>query len=50
MMLIQAASEVARIPAEPPIGGPVWTVVVPALLLLFTAVATAMLYRKFAGK
>jgi hypothetical protein len=50
MMLIQAATTVTPIPAEPPIGGPIWTLVVPALLLLFTAVATAMLYRRFAGK
>jgi hypothetical protein len=49
-MLIQAAMATGRIPAEPPIHGPIWTVVVPALLLIFTAVATAMLYRRFAGK
>jgi len=49
-MLIQATTAVARIPAEPPIHGPIWTLVVPALLLIFTTAATAMLYRKFAGK
>jgi hypothetical protein len=49
-MLLQATSAMAPIPAEPPIGGPFWTLLVPALLLIFTAVATAMLYRKFAGK
>ena len=49
-MLPLLQETIARIPAQPPLGGPVWTIVVPALLLLFTAVATAMLYRRFAGK
>ena len=49
-MLLQTAAAMDSIPASPPISGPVWTIVVPALLLLFTAWATAMLYRKFAGK
>lgn len=37
------------LPAEPPIGGPLWSVVVPALLLLVATVATVLLYRRFAG-
>ena len=38
----------APIPAEPPIGGPVWTVIVPALLFAVALVATWLLYRHFA--
>jgi len=38
------------IPAEPPIGGTLWSVVVPALLLLTTFAATCFLYRHFAGE
>ena len=36
------------LPAEPPIGGPFWTVVVPAALLLLSTLATWLLYRHFA--
>lgn len=36
------------IPAEPPIGGPFWTLVVPALLFAVAFVATLLLYRRFA--
>lgn len=38
------------IPAEPPIGGPLWSVVVPGLLFLVSLTATYLLYRHFAGK
>lgn len=38
------------LPAEPPIGGPLWSVVVPALLLVLATVATVLLYRHFAGR
>jgi hypothetical protein len=37
----------APIPAEPPIGGPFWTVVVPGLLFATAFVATWLLYRRF---
>lgn len=40
----------APLPAEPPIGGPVWTIVVPAALFLVSLVATFLLYRHFAGR
>jgi hypothetical protein len=40
----------APLPAEPPIGGPGWTVVVPALLFLVTAGGTWALWRRFADK
>ena len=38
------------LPAKPPIGGPLWSVVVPALLLLVATAATWLLYRHFARK
>jgi hypothetical protein len=38
------------LPAEPPISGPLWGVVVPALLLVAAFAATYLLYRHFAGK
>jgi hypothetical protein len=38
------------IPAAPPIGGVVWSLVVPALLWLVTFGATYLLYRHFAGQ
>lgn len=40
----------APIPARPPIGGVLWSIVVPAILFLFTFAATWLLYRHFAGK
>jgi hypothetical protein len=41
---------VTPIPAQPPIGGVVWSLVVPALLWLVTFAATWLLYRHFSGK
>ncbi len=38
------------LPAEPPIRGPFWTLVVPALLLIGSSLATWGLYRKFARR
>ena len=38
------------IPAESPIGGPLWTLVVPALLFGLAATATYLLYRHFADE
>lgn len=38
------------LPAAPPIGGPLWSVVVPAVLFLVAAAATWLLYRHFARK
>ena len=35
------------IPAEPPIGGPLWTIVVPAALFAVALLATVLLYRRF---
>ncbi len=38
------------IPAEPPIGGVLWSVVVPAALFAVAFAATWMLYRHFAKR
>ena len=43
-------SMIDPIPARPPIGGFVWTVIVPAALLAVSFLATWMLYRHFARK
>ncbi len=40
----------APLPAEPPIGGPGWTVLVPALLFLVIAGGTWALWRHFADR
>ena len=45
-----SAGAAGRIPAEPPIDGPLWSVVVPALLFAVAFLATYRLYRHFAGK
>lgn len=46
--LSQAAEGISPLPAEPPIGGAVWTVVIPAILLVGSFLATLLLYRRFA--
>jgi hypothetical protein len=35
------------IPAEPPLSGPFWTLILPAALFAVAFVATWMLYRRF---
>jgi hypothetical protein len=37
----------APIPAEPPLEGALWSIVVPALLLILASLATWLLYRRF---
>jgi len=44
----QATPGMAPLPAEPPIGGAIWTVVVPALLLFGSCLGTYLLYKRFA--
>lgn len=39
-----------RLSAESPIGGPLWSIVVPALLFALAFAATWMLYRHFSRK
>jgi hypothetical protein len=41
---------VEAIPAEPPIGGPFWTVILPAALFAVSFAATFLLYRRFAAE
>jgi hypothetical protein len=41
---------IGRIPAESPIGGPFWTVVLPVLLFAVSFLATYLLYRHFADR
>ena len=40
----------APLPAQPPISGPGWTVVVPAILFLVAAAGTWALWRHFADE
>jgi len=42
-----AAASPGAIPSEPPIGGPLWTLVVPAALFAVALVATVLLYKRF---
>jgi hypothetical protein len=45
---VMQSSDVAPLAAEAPIGGPLWSYVVPALLLLVATASTFVLYRHFA--
>ena len=47
LALLQAAGGPAPLPAEPPIGGPVWTILIPAALFLGAFVGTYLLYKRF---
>jgi len=46
-LVAQGREAMAPLPAEPPIGGMVWTVVIPAVLLLGSFLGTYLLYRRF---
>ena len=46
----QGKAPMTPIPADPPISGPLWSVVVPALLLAVAVAATVLLYRHFARR
>ena len=47
--LLQApADSLDALPVQSPIGGPIWTLVVPALLFSVAFLATYLLYRRFA--
>lgn len=50
LTLAQTTPGIAPLPASPPIGGVIWTVVVPALLFLGSFLGTFLLYRRFSGK
>ena len=45
---LSQSGEVAPLRAESPIGGPLWSYVIPALLLTVASLGTFMLYRHFA--
>ena len=45
---LQTATDSLALPVESPIGGPIWTLVVPALLFSVAFLATYLLYRRFA--
>ena len=51
LLLLQAAAPVAPappIPASSPLpSGALWGLIIPALLFVFTAVSTYLLYRRF---
>ena len=47
---LQTTPGMAPLPADPPIGGPIWTVVIPAILFCGSCLGTYLLYRKFAGE
>lgn len=49
-MLLQDASTRAPLPAGPPISGPLWTIVIPAILLLVSVAGTWALWSHFANK
>lgn len=44
---VQEASERVPLPAEPPIGGYVWTVVIPGMLFVGSFIGTYLLYKRF---
>ena len=44
---LQTSPGMGPLPAEPPIGGAIWTVVIPAVLLLGSFLGTYLLYKRF---
>ena len=44
---LQVTAGTAPLPAEPPIGGSVWTIVIPAFLFVGSFLGTYFLYRRF---
>ena len=45
--VLQATPGMAPLPADPPIGGAIWTVFIPALLFLGSFMGTYLLYKRF---
>jgi hypothetical protein len=50
LALVQDASTRAPLPVGPPISGPLWTLVIPAILLLVSVAGTWALWDHFANK
>lgn len=48
LAILMQSGDIAPLPAESPIGGPIWSYVVPAALLGVASLGTLMLYRHFA--
>jgi hypothetical protein len=46
-MVVLAQTAMTPIPAETPLSGPFWTLVLPALLFAVSFLATWLLYRRF---
>jgi hypothetical protein len=46
-MVVLAQAAIIPIPAEPPLSGPWWTLVLPAALFAVSFLATWLLYRRF---
>ena len=46
-LALQTTPGMAPLPADPPIGGPIWTVVIPAVLFLGSFLGTYLLYKRF---
>jgi hypothetical protein len=45
--LLQGSEGVGPLPVDPPIGGPVWTVLIPGVLFIGSFLGTYLLYRRF---
>ena len=45
--LAQITDGIEPLPAEPPIGGAVWTIVIPTFLFLGSFLGTYLLYQRF---
>ena len=50
LLLLQDASTRAPLPVGPPISGPLWTIWIPAALLLVSVAGTWALWNHFAHK
>ena len=50
LTVVQEVGGPVPLPADPPIGGLIWTVVVPAALLIGSSLGTYLLYKRFAGE
>jgi hypothetical protein len=46
--IAQTPADRTPLPAGPPIGGPIWTIVAPGVLLIVSIWGTWLLYRHFA--
>ena len=47
VLAAQAGEGIAPLPADPPIGGALWTLVIPAVLFMGSFLGTYLLYKRF---